>query len=106
MLAWGEAEEEGRVFILDFLFGRDELYRCAEQRFEVFWVGKGTAGHHVYKFLSQAGARLAPIDTGRVDWGFAHGEDIPREGMSGAAFQMGYTQCAFPFPWGGETICI
>ncbi len=68
MFAWGDSEVEGRVFLLDFFFGRDEMYRCTEQRFEVFWVGEGTAGHHVDELLSQAGARLTPIDMGRVEW--------------------------------------
>ena len=77
MFAWGEAEEEGRVLLLDFFLGRDELYRCAKQGLEVCWVGKGTAGHHVDEFLSQACTRLAPIYMGRVHWGCPHGKDSP-----------------------------
>ncbi len=77
MFAWGEAEEEGGVFLLDFVSGRNEVYRCAEQRLEVCWVGQGNAGHHVDDFLSQACARLAPIYMGRVHMGCVHGKDIP-----------------------------
>ncbi len=69
-------------------------------------MGKGNAGHHVNEFLSHTGARLAPIDMGRVDWGYAHGKDSPREGVAGAAFQVGYTDCTFPFLWGDKAIRI
>ena len=62
----GQAKAQGRIFVLNVLCGRYDLYRCLDQGIMVLRVGKWATSHHVDDLMSLAAPRLSAADVRRV----------------------------------------
>ena len=79
-------------FVLCVLWGRDDLYRCLDQRFYVLRVREWAACHHVDDFLACGLSWLPAVYMRGMDRGGVHDIHGPGKRVPGATIDVGDAQ--------------